>query len=69
MDTFFNQSPARINTQKKNANVTNERQISSKILAETIKEFNGLRIQSTINDYAYYDPENMTPKSIQKANH
>ena len=45
MYTFFNQSPVPINTQRKNANVTNERRISSNILAETIKEVNGLTIQ------------------------
>ena len=39
MDTLFNQSPDMINTQRKNANMTNERRIYPNILAETIKEF------------------------------
>ena len=37
MDTFFNQYPATINTQRKDANVENERRISLNILAKTIK--------------------------------
>ena len=37
MDTVLNQYPLTINTQRKDANVKNERQISSNILAETIK--------------------------------
>ena len=35
----------------------NERQISSNILAETIKVFKGLTLDSTINDSAYYHSE------------
>ena len=57
MDTFCHQSPCTTNTQGDNANVRNKRRISSEILAETIKGFNGLTIQSTINDSAYYDSE------------
>ena len=57
MDTFFNQPPVTINTQRKNANMKNERRIYSNILAEKIKGFNGLTIQSTINNSAYYDSE------------
>ena len=57
MDTFFHQSPVTINTQRNNSNVTNERQISSNILAETIKVFKRLTLQSTINDSAYYNSE------------
>ena len=34
MDTFFNHSPVTINTQRKNAKVTNKRKIASNILAE-----------------------------------
>ena len=67
MDTLFNKSPIKINTQRKNANMTNERQISSNILAETIKEFNGLMIQSTINDSAYYDSEEDDAKNDPKS--
>ena len=54
MDTFFHRSPITTNTQGDIANVTNEERISSDILAETIKGFNGLKIQSTINNSAYY---------------
>ena len=46
-----------MDTQGNIANVTNERQISLNIIAETIKLFNGLTIQSTFNDYAYYNSE------------
>ena len=45
MDTFCRQYPVTTNTQGENSNVTNERRISSDILAETIKGFNGLTIQ------------------------
>ena len=44
MDTLF-QSPVTINAQKKDANVTYERQIASGILAEMIKVFKGCTIQ------------------------
>ena len=54
MDNFCHQYPARTNKQGEMANMTNERRISSDIPAETIKQFNGLTIQSTINDSAYY---------------
>ena len=37
--------------------MTNERQISLDILKETIKEFHGLTIQSTISNSAHYDSE------------
>ena len=57
MDTFFHHSPATTNTQRYIANGTNERRISSSIMAETIKGFNGLTIQSIINNSAYYDLE------------
>ena len=49
------QSPVTIHAQKKNANGTNERRIVSSILAETIKQFKGCTIQSTISDYAHSD--------------
>ena len=48
MDNFCRQSPVTTNTQGEIANVTNERRIYLDILAETIKLFNGLTIQSTI---------------------
>ena len=57
MDNFCHQSPVTTNTQGEISNVKNERRISSDILAETIKVFNGLTIQSTINDSEYYDSE------------
>ena len=57
MDTYFHRSPVTTNTQGEISNVTNERRISSDILAETIKVFNGLTIQSTINDSEYYGSE------------
>ena len=53
-DTLF-QSPVAMNEQKKDANMTYQRQIASVILAETTKYFKGCTIQSTINDSAYYD--------------
>ena len=56
MDTFL-QSPVTIYTQRKYANGTNERRIASYNMKETIKEFHGLTIQSTISDSAYYDSE------------
>ena len=56
MDTFC-QSPVTTNTQGNIANVPNERQISSNILAETIKGFKGFTLQSTINNSAYYHLE------------
>ena len=57
MDTFFHQSPVTTNTQGEITNMTNERRISLEILAETIKGYNGLTIQSTINDSEYYDSD------------
>ena len=44
MDNFCHQPPVTTNTQGEIANVTNERKISSDILKETIKGFNGLTI-------------------------
>ena len=69
MDTLFNHPPVTINTQRKNANIKNERRIYSNILAETIKELNGLTIQSTMNDYIYYDSEEDDTKNDPKAIH
>ena len=57
MDTFCHQSPVKTNIQGEIANVKNKRRISSDILSETIKGFNGLTVQSTINDSAYYNSE------------
>ena len=52
--TLF-QSPVTVNSQKKDANVIYERRIASVILAETIKQFKECNIQSTINNFGYYD--------------
>ena len=49
MDTFI-QSPVTTNTQRNKTDVPNERQISLDILAEMIKGFKGLTLQSTINN-------------------
>ena len=56
MDSFL-QSHVTINTQRKDTNVKNERRIASEIIKETIKEYHGLTIQSTISNYAYYNSE------------
>ena len=53
MDNFY-QSPVMNNTQGKIANIPNERIISYNIMAETIKGFKGLTLQSTINNSSYY---------------
>ena len=54
MDTSF-QSLVAINSLKKDANVTYERQLSSGILAETIKEFKVCTIQSIFSNSAHSD--------------
>ena len=60
-DTLF-QSPITINSQKKDANLTYERQIALGILTETINEFKGCTIQSTISNSAHSDLLNrLTP--------
>ena len=51
IDIFCYQSPVTTNTQGEIANMTKERSDYLDILAETIKWFIGLTIQSTINDY------------------
>ena len=56
IDTFC-QYPVTTNTQGNIENVPNERQISSNILAETIKVFKVLTLDSKINDSAYYHSE------------
>ena len=66
MGTFFNQSPFTTNTQGDIEKVTNERQISLDILAETIKIFNELTIQSTINDSKYNNSEEDDSESDPK---
>ena len=66
MDNFC-QSPVTANIQEYIANVTNESQISSDILAETIKLFKGLTLQSKINDSAYYHSEEYDAESNPKS--
>ena len=56
MDTFC-QSPITTNTQRNIANVPNERRIYLDILAETIKWFKVLTLQSTIKDSAHYNSD------------
>ena len=53
----FCQSPVMTNTQGNIENVPNERQISPEILAETIKGFKVLTLQSTINNSSFYRSE------------
>ena len=67
MDTFC-QPPVTTNTQGNIANVPNERRISSNILAEMIKGFKGLTLQSTINDSVYYHSEEDDPESDPNKN-
>ena len=50
-DTFIH-TPVTANAPREKTDVANERQISSDILTETIKGFNILSLQSTINDSA-----------------
>ena len=64
MDNFY-KSPVRIDKQRKKANVKNVRQISSNVLAKTIKEFKGLTIQP-INDYGHYRSEEGDKEIDQK---
>ena len=47
--------------------MTNEKQMSSVILAETIEGFNGLTIQSKINDSSYYNSEEYGVESDPKS--
>ena len=55
----FFQSPVTINAQKKDANMTNERQIAEDIYAKTMKEFKRFFIQSTISDTVYSNSEEL----------
>ena len=56
MDTSF-QSPVAMNAQNIDANMSYERRLASGILAETIKIFKGCTIQSTINNFVYYESD------------
>ena len=66
IDTF-SQSPVITNTQGDISNVTNQRQIYSDIMAETIKGFNGFKTQSTINDSTYYNSKEHNAESDPKS--
>ena len=55
MSTSF-QSPA-MNAQNKDASMSLERRLSSGIHAETIKNFKGCTIQSTIDNSVYYQSD------------
>ena len=66
MDNFI-QSPVTTNTPRNIANVPNERQISSDSLAETIKGFKRLILQSKINNSADYHSEKNDAKSDPKS--
>ena len=66
MNTFIH-SPVTTNIPRKKTDVTNERQISSDILAETIKRFNILTLQSTINDSVFYHSDQNDAKSDPKS--
>ena len=65
----FIQSPVTTKTPRKKIDVPNERKFSLDVLAETIKIFNRLTLQSTINDYADYHSDKYDtqrdPKSDQ----
>ena len=65
---FIMSPPITTNTQGEISNVTNEKRISSEILTETIKGFNGLTIQSTINDSENYDSEEDDAESDPNSN-
>ena len=63
MDTLF-QSPATIFIKRKDSNVTCERQIVSGIIAETMKEFKGFTIQSTIGNSAHSNSKELVDAII-----
>ena len=63
----FIQSPVMTNTPRNKTNLRNEKQISSDSLAETIKVFNRLTLQSTINDSADYHSDKNDAKSNPKS--
>ena len=62
-DTFI-QPPFMTNTPREKTEVENDRKISPDSLTETIKGFNKLTLDSTINDSAYYHSKTMSPKAI-----
>ena len=66
-DTFI-QPPVTTNTSREDTDVENERQISSDSLTETIKWFNKLTLDSTINDSADDHSNKNASKSDPKTN-
>ena len=58
MDTLFH-SPLTINVQNKYANVTSERRIAADIHAESIENFMGFMIQSTISNSEHSNSEEL----------
>ena len=64
----FIQPPVTTNTPRKKTDVADERKISSDSLAETIKLFYILTLQSTINDSADYHSDKNNAKSHPKIN-
>ena len=61
------QYPVKTNKQRKRTNFTDERHMSLDILAETIKQFKGLTLQSTIKDAVYYNSDKDDAESDQEA--
>ena len=64
-DTFI-QPLITTNAPREKTDITNERQISSDSLTETLKLFNRLTLQSTINNSAYDHSNKHVTKSNQK---
>ena len=68
IDTFI-QTPVTTNTPREKKDVTNERRISLDSLTETLKGFNRLTLQSTINDSAFDHSNKNVTKSEPKGDH
>ena len=66
MDTFCH-SLVTTNTTRKNANIPNERRITSDILAEKLKVLKRLMLHSTINNSAYYNSDEDDAESDPKS--
>ena len=68
MDNFI-QSPVMTNTPRRKTEFPNERRISLDKLEETLKGFNRLTLQSTINDYADYHSDKNDAERDPKSYH
>ena len=66
IDTFI-QTPVTTNTPREKTDVANERQIYSESLTETLKGFNRLTLQSTINNSAFDHSNKNVTKSEPKS--